>query len=273
MKSSSIDSNYTKVPTKSYKRVYVWELPVRVFHWINALCIVVLGVTGFIIADPPALLSQHEAWETFTFAKVKVVHFITAYIFVGTILMRVYWSFVGNQYAHWSAFIPLTKKARKNIVHVLKHDIFLMKDPRHRLSDISIGHNFLASTTYFIMFFVALVLIFTGFGLYSGLSAWWFPNLFAWVPSFLGGDFLTRQIHHFSMWIVIFFIIIHVYLALFHDWLHARGEVSTIISGFKFVRTERVKQEEIKTGETVRANRSINMEVDYEDEDEYSNEE
>ena len=29
---------------KTMERVFVWQLPVRFFHWINALCIVALGV-------------------------------------------------------------------------------------------------------------------------------------------------------------------------------------------------------------------------------------
>ena len=31
---------------QAYRRIYVWELPVRAFHWLNALAIVTLGVTG-----------------------------------------------------------------------------------------------------------------------------------------------------------------------------------------------------------------------------------
>lgn len=34
---------------KRLREVYVWELPVRIYHWVNALCIVILCVTGFII--------------------------------------------------------------------------------------------------------------------------------------------------------------------------------------------------------------------------------
>ena len=30
-----------------YRRVYVWELPVRVYHWINAVALVALCVTGY----------------------------------------------------------------------------------------------------------------------------------------------------------------------------------------------------------------------------------
>jgi len=33
-------------------RVYVWELPVRFYHWVNALCVAALCVTGFMIGRP-----------------------------------------------------------------------------------------------------------------------------------------------------------------------------------------------------------------------------
>jgi len=42
------------------------------------------------------------------------------------------------------------------------------------------------------------------------------------------------------MWGFIFFIMIHVYLVLYHDWLEGRGETSSMFSGFKFVRKERL---------------------------------
>jgi Ni/Fe-hydrogenase 1 B-type cytochrome subunit len=33
-------------------RVYVWQVPVRVTHWLIALSIIVLSVTGFYIGRP-----------------------------------------------------------------------------------------------------------------------------------------------------------------------------------------------------------------------------
>ena len=48
-------------PSHDYQRVYVWEQPVRWFHWINAAAIVVLGVSGFLIAHPPAFVTSTEA--------------------------------------------------------------------------------------------------------------------------------------------------------------------------------------------------------------------
>jgi Ni/Fe-hydrogenase 1 B-type cytochrome subunit len=46
------------------------------------------------------------------------------------------------------------------------------------------------------------------------------------------------------MWIFVVFILIHVYLVLFHDWLEGRGETSSIISGYKYVCKERMVESE-----------------------------
>ena len=67
--------------TYDFKRVLVWELPVRIFHWLNALCIVVLAITGLIIANPPVLMSTAEAVDLYWFGTVRMIHFITGYIF------------------------------------------------------------------------------------------------------------------------------------------------------------------------------------------------
>ncbi len=230
--------------TFDYKRLYVWEGPVRLFHWLNALSIVVLTITGFIIADPPAIMSGEEASSRYWFGTVRFIHFTAAYVFVAVMILRIYWAFAGNRYAHWRSFNPFTKKARQNMMHVLKHDIFLLPEKEEKLSNISIGHNAMAALAYVIMFLLALVMVFTGFGLYSDMATWWFPKMFAWVVPFLGGDFMARTLHHLSMWGIWFIVFVHVYLVVFHDWLEGRGEVSSMVSGFKFFRKERLKEGE-----------------------------
>ncbi|HKJ07038.1 MAG TPA: Ni/Fe-hydrogenase, b-type cytochrome subunit [Flavobacteriaceae bacterium] len=228
--------------TKNFKRVLVWELPVRIFHWVNVLCITVLTITGFIIADPPVLLSHAEATELNTFGVVRLIHFIAAYIFFFNMLMRIYWAFVGNRFAHWTAFWPFTKKMWNNIIHVLKIDILLFNEEEENLSNISIGHNSVAAISYLFIFFVALVSVFTGFALYADMSDWWLPKLFSWVTPLFGGDFMVRTIHHIAMWLFIFFTIVHIYLVFYHDWLEGRGEVSSMFGGYKFVRRKRIKK-------------------------------
>lgn len=228
---------------KNFVRIYVWELPVRIFHWLNALCVVVLATTGFIIADPPAVMSNNEATGAYWFGTVRAIHFIAAYLFFVVMVLRVYWAFVGNRYAHWTAFIPWGKKAIHNVMHVIKHDILLLPNKNPKPSDVSIGHNKMATLTYLVWFVLGVVMVFTGFTLLSDTSEWWLPGMFAWVSAALGGDFNVRMVHHVVMWLIILIMIIHIYLVLFHDWLDARGETSSMLTGYKFVWKKRMKQD------------------------------
>ena len=234
------------MPSKNYKRVYVWELPVRIFHWINVLCITVLAATGFIIADPPAILSAAEASESYWFGTVRFIHFTAAYIFFFNMILRIYWAFVGNRFSNWRAFLPFDRKGLKNILHVLRVDILLQHDKTHDIRNISVGHNSVAALSYVALFILALIQVFTGFGLYADNAGWWLPKLFSWVVPMFGGDFIVRTIHHVATWFFIFFTLVHVYLVFYHDWLEGRGEVSSMFGGYKFVSEERLTKEEIR---------------------------
>ena len=156
-------------------------------------------------------------------------------------ILRVYWSFVGNKFSSWRSFWPFSKKMYHNFLHVLKVDILLGHEKHPEITDLSVGHNSVAGLSYAILFFLALVQVFTGFGLYSSMSDWWLPHLFGWVVPFMGGDFIVRTIHHISTWVFIVFVLIHVYLVFYHDWLEGRGEVSSMFGGYKFVVSERLK--------------------------------
>jgi Ni/Fe-hydrogenase 1 B-type cytochrome subunit len=143
--------------------------------------------------------------------------------------------FAGNKYARWDQFLPLTPRKIKHHIaemfSVLKVDILqIQKKPVDY-----VGHNALASASYLGLFAATIFQTVTGFGLYAAMSPSWFPHLFAWVVPFMGGDGVVRQWHHAVTWVFVVFAMIHVYLALFHDRIEARGEVSSIISGTRFV--------------------------------------
>ena len=213
------------------RRVFVWELPVRYYHWINALCILVLIATGFIIGNPPAILSGKEAYAFFWFGTVRFIHFLAAYIFLFNFLFRIYWGFVGNKYANWKNFIPTNRQFFRDMWTVMKTDIFMTSGKEIH----SIGHNRMAGFIYFITFLAFGLQCITGFGLYSATSDWWLPNLFAWVPAVMGGDLMVRTIHHWAMWVFILFTVIHVYLVFYHDYVEGRGELSSMAGGWKFI--------------------------------------
>jgi Ni/Fe-hydrogenase 1 B-type cytochrome subunit len=225
----------------NFKRVYVWELPVRIFHWLNVLALFVLVITGFLIANPPAILSSAEATNLHSFGIVRFLHFTAAYIFLFVLILRVYWAFMGNRFSSWRAFWPFTKKNWNNFWHVMKIDIMLMNEKEEDVTKISIGHNSVATLSYIVMFVLAIVQIATGFALYGDMASWWLPKMFTWVIPLFGSDFVVRNIHHTAMWLFIFFAMVHVYLVFYHDWLEGRGEVSSMFGGYKFVSDERLR--------------------------------
>lgn len=216
------------------KRVYVWQLPVRFYHWLNFLSVLVLAVTGYIIGSPLAIKSGSEASFGYWFGTVRFLHFLAAFIFFFNFLFRIYWGFVGNHYADWKNFIPYRKDQWKEIIDVLKVDILQLKVQPLK----SIGHNALAGLTYFLTFLAFLFQSITGFGMYSAMSNSFLPKLFAWVVPLVGGDFAVRQWHHMMMWFFIIFAIVHVYLVFYHDYVEGRGVTSSMVGGWKFIEKE-----------------------------------
>jgi Ni/Fe-hydrogenase 1 B-type cytochrome subunit len=225
---------------EGFRRIYVWEAPVRIFHWFNVLSILVLTGTGIIIGNPPAIMSGAEATNQYWFGVVRFVHFTFAYLFMLMIAMRVVWAFLGNKYSSWKVFFPYTRKGIHNLLHVLKMDVLLGKPKKFDCTELAVGHNALAAISYFIFFLFMMTQILTGFGLYASMSEAWFPAMFSWVVPLLGGDFAARNIHHIIMWLIIVFSIVHVYLVMYHDWLEGRSEVSSMFGGYKFVRPRRL---------------------------------
>jgi Ni/Fe-hydrogenase 1 B-type cytochrome subunit len=219
----------------TFRRVYVWQLPVRFYHWLNALCVVLLCATGFIIGHPIAIAYSSEAYQQYWFGTVRFLHFVTASIFFFNFLFRIYWGFVGNNYAKWTNFIPFKKTQWQEMMEVLQVDVL---QTRVR-GLISIGHNALAGLIYFLSFLAFLFQTVTGFALYSSMSHAWLPRLFAWITPMMGGDFAVRQWHHAFMWFFILFVIVHVYLVFYHDYIEGRGTTSSMVGGWKFEREKR----------------------------------
>jgi len=220
--------------TATFDRVYIWERPVRLYHWTTALSLVVLAATGLIIGRPPAFLAATDASASQWFGTVRFLHFAAGYVFVFALAIRVYWMFMGNQYARWHNFYPVTPKWAKRqllgVLRVLKVDILqISKEP-----DQIRGHNAMAALTYGVVFLASIFQIVTGFALYAPMSDAWLPHLFAWVVPAMGGDGNVRIWHHLVTWFFIVFSLIHVYLSVFHEVVEAEGEISSMVSGSKY---------------------------------------
>jgi len=215
---------------EKFRRVYVWEFPVRLYHWVNALCVVVLCVTGYLIGRPLAITYSSEAYQQYWFGTVRFLHFVTAFVFFFNFLVRLYWGFVGNQYAKWSNFIPNHRAQWREMIEVMKVDVL-----QTRVQGlITLGHNALAGLIYFLSFLAFRFPSLTGFALYSSMSQARLPRLFAWITPLMGGDFAVRQWHHIFMWFFIWFTLVHVYLVFYHDYIEGRGTTSSMVGGWKF---------------------------------------
>ena len=150
------------------RSVYVYEAPVRVWHWINALAITVLCVTGYLIGSPLPSVGG-EASDHFLMGYIRFAHFAAGYVFAIGLAGRVYWAFVGNHHAREMVTLPLLRLAYwREVWAMFTWYLFLRPRPNQY-----VGHNPLARLMMFVGYFlVSLFMAATGFALYGeGLQA------------------------------------------------------------------------------------------------------
>jgi Ni/Fe-hydrogenase 1 B-type cytochrome subunit len=222
-----LDVDASKEPV--YGRRYVWELPVRICHWVNVLSLTVLFLSGLYISNPQ-LAPSGEPYNNFVMGTVRKLHFLFAYVFLLSFLVRVYWFWTGNNYAR-SGFPFVWKRE-------WWQDLWdqAMAYLRLERGHVHLGHNGLAGLSY-TLFVVALgwAQIFTGLALYSenNPGGFW-DHLVGWVIPLLGGSFRVHMWHHTFAWGFLIFAILHIYIVLYDSVQFKNGLISAIIGGHKF---------------------------------------
>ncbi len=219
-------------------KVYVYEAPLRLWHWINFLAVIVLAVTGYLIGSPLSTLAG-EASEHYLMGYIRFTHFAAAYIFAIGFLGRIYWAFVGNKHAR-QVFIPPIFKAAwwGGVWHEIKWYLLIAKEPRKYT-----GHNPLAVLFMHLMFvWGAIILIITGFSMYgegTGAGTWQNEYFSAWVIPFLGQSQNVHTLHHITMWMIIIFAMMHIYVAFREDFMSRQSILSTMVSGWRTFKDDR----------------------------------
>jgi len=208
---------------------YVWEVPVRVTHWVNVLSIVTLSLTGIFIGTAKTLALEPSQ---FIMGQIRFVHFVAAYAFSVSVLARIYWMFAGNKYASWREFLPfLTREGRGHMLDTFKYYTFISRKAPH-----TVGHNTLAGSAYAAVFTLYLIMMGTGFALYSEHAPRsMMHKLTGWLPVLFSNQTL-RLTHHMVMWLLIGFAIHHIYSAWLMDVKERGGVMSSIFSGYKAVK-------------------------------------
>ena len=219
--------------------VYVYETPVRLWHWINALAIIILCITGWFIGSPPPSMQIAEATHQFVFGYIRFAHFAAGMILTVGFAGRIYWAIVGNHHARQLFRLPiLNRHWWSEVFFELRWYLFLEKEPKKY-----VGHNPLAQAAMF--FFMTLgttFMIITGLALYSEGAGQGsvYDLLFGWLIPLVGNSQTLHSLHHLGMWAIVVFMIIHIYAAIREDIMSRQSMVSTMISGHRTFKDDRV---------------------------------
>ncbi len=224
-------------PVAARTSIYVYEAPVRIWHWVNALCILVLGTTGYFIGSPlPSV--PGEASEHFLMGYIRFVHFAAGYVLAVAFLARIYWAMVGNHHARQLFVLPIINRAWwAEVLFELRWYFFFATAPKKY-----VGHNPLAQLVMFFAFTLTTVfMICTGFALYSegtGIDSWQ-HTLFGWVFTLFPNSQDVHTWHHLGLWVFVCFVTVHIYAAIREDIMSRQSIISTMISGERMFKDNR----------------------------------
>ena len=232
-----VDPVSGRVSSGPLEPVYVYEAPVRLWHWVTMLTIFVLGGDRLPDRQPAAgnrrrglrqLLLRLDPDDPRDRGDVLVVAF----------LVRIYWAFVGNHIARsifylpfwsgawwrgfWSqvALLPVPEegvrplgraqpgRAGGDVLHVhAGHGVHDRHRPRALRRAVGLGH---------------------------GLDARWF----GWVFVVFGEPQMVRTLHHLAMWYLLLFAFIHMYMVFREDIMSGESIISTMVNGIRMFKRE-----------------------------------
>jgi cytochrome b len=128
-------------------RILVWDLPLRVFHWLLA------------ISFAGALLTAESE-------RVRDIHVLLGYTVVGLLGFRILWGFLGTRHARWSSFAY----GPKAVLAYLRS--LLTREPAHY-----VGHNPAGSWVIYALVALGLVTGISGYGVYADVGGKWIESL------------------------------------------------------------------------------------------------
>lgn len=218
--------------------VYVYEAPVRIWHWVNAAAILVLIVTGYFIGSPLPSMQIGEATDQFVFGYIRFAHFAAGWVLAIGFLGRIYWAFFGNHHSRQLFYVPFWSGTFwREVWFESRWYLFLAKEPKKY-----VGHNPLAQLAMF--FFITLgvsFMIVTGMALYAegAQEGSLTHTLFGWVHNLTWNSQRLHTLHHLGMWWIVIFMIVHIYVAIREDIMSRQSIVSTMISGTRTFKDDR----------------------------------
>jgi cytochrome b len=155
-------------------RVLVWDLPVRVFHWLLALSFAGAWIT-----------SESERW--------RLLHVTLGYTLGGLIVFRVLWGLVGSRHARFADFVRGPQAVLRYLGALLRGK------PEHH-----VGHNPAGALAIVAMLGLGALIVGSGWALYNDIGGELFEDLheaaanamMAVVVVHIVGVLLASRMHH-----------------------------------------------------------------------------
>ena len=182
----------------SLRKVRVWDLPTRVFHWSLVLGIVCLAISGTIGGN------------------AMVWHFRFGYAVLTLLLFRVIWGLVGGRWSRFGVFIY----APQTIINYLKGR------GKH---EHSVGHNPLGAGSVFAM--LAALLGQVGSGLFSDDDIAFAGPLTRFVSN-ATVSLATNYHKNIGKWIILGLVLLHIAAITFY-LLRKHNLVNAMLHGDK----------------------------------------
>ena len=242
--------------SKNYKQIERMTPAMRIIHWVNVVSMIVAIVTGFYIAEPYyQTLIAEGAVDKYVMAWNRWGHFIVAIIFDVTSIVVAYLFFFSRFEKSYKKILPTSQNIKEFV------EVFLNLVTLNRRKKFDSSHSDSFNTVYFTIFHLLLGwMLLTGLQLYvhglgSGLSSigtWWPWMLHAvtdWtvpVSSWMNGSASgmatlmdVRIVHHYTMWLVIVWVVFHIYYQVWRTIFWKEGDIAIVIGGDKFVKTDK----------------------------------
>lgn len=228
------------------KLQHVWDAGTRWFHWINAVCVLLLMGLGLIILNAGAFDIPNSGKIT-----LKTVHVWVGYVLVVNLLWRFIWGFIGNDNARWRAILPGGKGYWKQLSTHLSSSSSSSPKP-HR------GHNPVGKLA--IAALLLLLVVQGATGLFLAGSDIFYPPIGHWIAQWIaapGIDPATLQpysvetydaiayeqmrnirkpiatVHLYSFYSLIVLVSLHVLGVVLAEFRERSSLVSAMITGYK----------------------------------------
>ena len=213
------------------KQEYEFSAGLRFTHWMRALMITILIVSGYYLAYVFLSPSVSDRPTLFLQAKWRFVHIVAGFVLIGVTIFKSYLFFFDF---HSKKELVSFKDIFNIKIWIAQIKFYLFLGDQPHIRGVYNPLHLVAYVTFYIcLFFVCL----TGVMLYShvyheGLGAIF--AMFDRLEPIFGGLSEVRTIHHLCMNYILIFVPIHVYMVIFNSIKGRNGSVDSIVNGYKF---------------------------------------